>query len=48
MKESRHSKGMIGVFHEKLDIYDEKRLILVTELKEAWKTTSLNCTTSQN
>ena len=35
LQESRHSKEMMGIFHERLDIYDENRLYLVTQLREA-------------
>ncbi len=35
LQDSRHAKGMMGVFHERMDIYDENRLTLVTELREA-------------
>ncbi|XOV81166.1 MAG: EAL domain-containing protein [Aestuariibacter sp.] len=35
LEASRHSKDMMGIFHERLDIYDEGRLMLVVELREA-------------
>jgi EAL domain-containing protein (putative c-di-GMP-specific phosphodiesterase class I)/GGDEF domain-containing protein len=35
LQESRHSKEMMGVFDERLDIYDENRLTLLTQLREA-------------
>lgn len=41
LKEARHSKGMMGIFHERLDIYDENRLLLVTELKAALENDAL-------
>jgi EAL domain-containing protein (putative c-di-GMP-specific phosphodiesterase class I)/GGDEF domain-containing protein len=34
-QESRHSEDLMGVFHERLDIYDEDRLTLLTQLREA-------------
>lgn len=35
LQESKRSKGMMGIFDERLDIYDESRLSMVTELREA-------------
>lgn len=35
LEQSRYSKDMMGIFHERLDIYDEERLMLVVQLREA-------------
>lgn len=41
MKDSHHARGMMGIFHESMDIYDERRLTLITELKDALENNGL-------